>query len=312
MLWSALFQCKIPHIDAQHKALFEHVDKLGVQHGDVGRIPETLEFLEVYASEHFADEESLHQQTRYPRALEHQRQHQGFVQRMRKMRKAYDASGHTLSTLMEMNHAIVEWLQQHILQSDKEYAAFYHALPGDMKRAIRLPHRPWIPESSQSFYQEATGIRPRGAANPEDGVKTRSATVSIIGGSWTDAMLCGIPAIDEQHKELFRQVDILRDRSNRDRIPNVLRFLADYVVKHFNDEESLHLRSRYPKAAEHRKLHENFVKTFWELKAKYDKSQGDLAAVMEMNRVVYDWLREHVLKVDKAFANYYLALEENS
>ncbi len=307
MLWSTVFQCEIPHIDAQHMALFNQIDKLGTMHGNVARIPETLEFLEMYTSEHLADEQSLHHQTRYPRALEHERQHQAFVRHIQKMRTDYNASGHNLSTLMEMNHAIVEWLKSHILSSDKQFANFYHALPGEVKRGLRLPHRPWIPESSQSFYQEVTGIRIKEEPSPA----IRSAT-RVTGSSWSDAMLCGIPAIDEQHKELFRQIDILRDRGNKDRIPNVLRFLADYVVKHFNDEESIHLRSKYPHAAEHRKLHVNFINTFQELKAKFDKSEGDLSAILELNKVVFDWLKEHVMKVDKQFAKYYLEREENN
>jgi hemerythrin len=297
----------IPHIDAQHMALFEHIELLGTMHGDVSRIPKTLDFLETYTAEHLADEQSLHEQSRYPRALEHRRQHQDFIGKLKKLREDYNASGHTLATLMDMNHAIVEWLKNHILQSDKQFATFYHALPEERQLSLRLPLRPWIPESSQSFYQDVTGIRPKPAAEGAGGSK---GTKSVLGSSWTDAMLCGIPLIDEQHQELFRQIDILRDRGNADRVPGVLRFLADYVVKHFNDEESLHLRSRYPRASEHRKAHEHFVKTFWELKAKYDSSTGDFASVMAVTGVVFDWLKNHVLKVDKEFAKYYLALPE--
>jgi hemerythrin len=304
MLWNDLFQCHIPHIDAQHMALFAHIELLGTMHGDVSRIPKTLEFLETYVSEHFADEESLHEQLRYPRALEHQRQHKAFIAHIKKLRGEYDASGHNLSTLMEMNHAMVEWLKDHILKIDKEFVNFYNAKPDDAKDSLRLPHRPWIPESSQSFYHKTTGIRPR----PDES----KAVKSVLNESWTDAMLCGIPVFDEQHKELFRQIDILRDRGNKDRVPGVLRFLEDYVVKHFNDEESCHLKSKYPKAANHRRAHENFVKTFLELKAKYEKSQGELAAVLEINKAVFDWLKEHILKVDKEFAKYYLALPENA
>ncbi|MCC8165343.1 MAG: hemerythrin family protein [Planctomycetes bacterium] len=314
MLWQSTFQCNIPHIDAQHMALFDYIEKLGNKHGDISRIPETVDFLETYVREHFADEESLHQQSRYPRALEHQRQHAAFINVVAKVKKEYLASGHNLSTLMEMNHAMVAWLSQHILNADKAYAIFFHELPSTKKRALRLPHRPWIPESSQSFYEKVTGIRQKTDTSIMTEGKLRSGgqTTRVFGASWTDAMLCGIPAIDEQHKELFRQLDILRDGNNRDRIPNVLRFLADYVVKHFNDEESLHLRSRYPRAAEHRKLHEEFVKTFLSLKEKYDKSGGDFATVMELNKVVFDWLKTHVMKVDMQFANYYLDLNKEN
>lgn len=309
MLWNDMFLCQIPHIDAQHMALFDHIEKLGNMHGDVSRIPKTLEFLENYTCEHFSDEESLHKQLRYPNALEHSRQHGAFVQQIQKVRKEYDASGHNLATMMDMNHAIVDWLKQHILQSDKQFVQFFHSRSEEERSALRLPHRPWIPESSQVFYQKATGTSVKPDAVPAGAKKT--ATVMKT-GSWTDAMLCGIPLIDEQHQELFRQIDILKDRGNKDRVPGVLRFLTDYVVKHFNDEESLHLKSRYPQAQGHRKLHENFVKTFLELKAKYENSTGDFSTLMEVNKVIFDWLKEHVLKVDKQFAKYYLELPENA
>ena len=302
MLWSNLFQCGIPHIDAQHRALFEHVERLGSMHGDVSRIPETVDFLETYTDQHFTDEESLHQQTRYPRALEHRRMHQGFIQSLRKLKTDYLASGHNLSILMEMNHAIIAWLKEHILDADKAFAAFYHTLPEEKKRGLRLPHRPWIPESSQMSHAATTDVRPEGPAGTD-----AEAAARRFGGSWSDALLCGIPAIDEQHKELFRQLDILRDRGNRERVPGILRFLADYVVKHFKDEESLHIKSAYPGALEHRKLHEGFARIFMELKAKHDASADAPAVVMEINRVVYDWLKEHVMRNDKLFAKYYLA-----
>ena len=133
MLWNDQFQCRIPHIDAQHMALFEHIEKLGTMHGDVSRIPKTLEFLESYTAEHFADEESLHGQLRYPQALEHQRQHHAFVAQIRKLRKDYDASGHNLATLMDVNHAVVEWLKKHILHSDKQFAEFFHSKPEEAR-----------------------------------------------------------------------------------------------------------------------------------------------------------------------------------
>lgn len=310
MLWNDLFRCGIPHIDAQHKALFEHIEHLGAMSGDVSRIPVTIEFLERYTSEHFADEESLHEQTDYQRKIEHRRQHHDFVREVRKLKSEYESMGHNLTTLMEMNRALVRWLKTHILDSDKHFSIFFHTLPETTVRALRLPHRPWIPESSQSFYYEAMGIRP--GAPPPGAAASGSGAAHMLGSLWNDSLLCGIPAIDAQHRELFRQLDILRDRGSRDSVPRVLRFLADYVVKHFNDEESLHLASRYPKAVVHRELHAEFVAVFTNLKAKYDDSKGAPAVVAEVSQVVYDWLKEHVMKIDKEFALYYLARQDET
>lgn len=312
MLWQNVFMCNIPHIDAQHKALFEQIERIGAMHGDISRIPETLEFLTSYTTEHFSDEQSLHEQTRYPRALEHRRQHSGFVAKINQLKSEYEHSGHNLTNLMTMNHALVEWLTDHVMTSDKEFSLFFHDLPEETRASLRLPRRPWIPESSQVFYEKVTGVRPRPDTSRETGVTSSGGgTTTRISSSWTDSLLCGIPEIDEQHKELFRQIDMLRDHHNKDRIPMVLRFLADYVVKHFNDEEAIHRQSGYPQAPGHRKLHEKFVQSFYESKEKFDKSQGDFKVLMEVNKLVYDWLRDHVMKVDKQFAKYYLPMMES-
>lgn len=124
---------------------------------------------------------------------------------------------------------------------------------------------------------------------------------------WNKNLETGMPKIDEQHKELFRQVDILMDRGNDSRIPQTLEFLAKYVVKHFSDEQVLHATSKYPKALAHRQMHVNFVKKFKELKTRYEADTGatKLQHIMEINHVVIGWLKEHIMVHDKEFASYY-------
>ncbi len=125
---------------------------------------------------------------------------------------------------------------------------------------------------------------------------------------WSKSLETGIPKIDEQHKELFRQVDILMDRGNESRIPQTLEFLAKYVVKHFTDEQVMHTASKYPKALAHKQLHVAFVKKFKELKTRYEaeKSGGSkFQLITEINSVVIGWLKDHIMVQDKDFANYY-------
>ena len=86
---------------------------------------------------------------------------------------------------------------------------------------------------------------------------------------WSSSLETGIPEIDEQHKELFRQIDILLDRSKDDRIHETLKFLGNYVVKHFTDEQLIHLRAKYPKAADHKKLHTAFVAVYNDLSKEF-------------------------------------------
>lgn len=124
---------------------------------------------------------------------------------------------------------------------------------------------------------------------------------------WNSTLETGIPQIDAQHKELFRQVDILMDRSNDARIPQTLDFLTKYVVKHFTDEQNMHVATNYPKAAAHRALHVAFVKVFKEKKQLYETSGHGLQSVMDINKLVMNWLKDHIMVHDMEFARFYKA-----
>jgi hemerythrin-like metal-binding protein len=78
---------------------------------------------------------------------------------------------------------------------------------------------------------------------------------------WNKSLETGIAKIDNQHKELFRQIDILMDVKNTDRIKETLNFLSDYIVMHFKDEEKLQADSKYPKRT-NKGYQDNYVWSF--------------------------------------------------
>ena len=122
---------------------------------------------------------------------------------------------------------------------------------------------------------------------------------------WSSTYETGVPVIDEQHKELFSQVDILLDNGKADRVPATLNFLADYVIKHFAAEEGLQAKSAYPKAAEHKTLHTDFIATYKDLRKECDSSGQSAIVLMKLSRTALAWLREHIRAADKEFAFYY-------
>ncbi|MDR3354266.1 MAG: hemerythrin family protein [Synergistaceae bacterium] len=125
---------------------------------------------------------------------------------------------------------------------------------------------------------------------------------------WTKNLETGIPTIDEQHKELFRQIDALLAVSGANKekqVTEALNFLDRYIVKHFTDEQNMHLQSKYPKAVAHRTYHDNYVTTFRQLKEKYIKEGPTVANNMAVNKSVVGWLKEHILIHDKEFAEFY-------
>ena len=125
---------------------------------------------------------------------------------------------------------------------------------------------------------------------------------------WTSSLETGIPKIDEQHKELFHRVDLLMDTKNQSSLQETIDFLGQYVVNHFSDEQAMHSGSNYPKAAAHKQMHTAFIATFKELKQKFASSDHNLAMIMEINKVVIGWLKDHIMRHDKEFADYYKGL----
>lgn len=122
---------------------------------------------------------------------------------------------------------------------------------------------------------------------------------------WNNYYETGLPTVDEQHKELFTQLDILLDPSKKDRTKETLDFLGKYVIKHFGHEQALHAKTAYPKAAEHKKLHDDFTAAFKDLKKQLEGGgEGGALPIMKLTKMTTDWLKDHILGPDKDFAKY--------
>ncbi|MDR1083424.1 MAG: hemerythrin family protein [Deltaproteobacteria bacterium] len=128
---------------------------------------------------------------------------------------------------------------------------------------------------------------------------------------WSKSLETGIPKIDDQHKELFRQADILVDQSKADRVESTLNFLKDYVNKHFADEEVYHRSSQYPKADDHKRLHVEFTAALKKQFEEFRKAANKSAMVLTINSIVINWLKEHIMRHDKEFAAYYIQKQQH-
>ncbi len=125
---------------------------------------------------------------------------------------------------------------------------------------------------------------------------------------WNSAYETGIGIVDEQHKELFRQIDILVENKEPNAVPKVIDFLGQYVVKHFSTEEGLQRKCNYSDFVEHKKKHVAFVDAFTRLKKEYEESGQNSLILMKLTRVALDWLKQHIRVEDKRFAGHYLTV----
>ena len=125
---------------------------------------------------------------------------------------------------------------------------------------------------------------------------------------WTDDLSTGSAAIDEQHRELFKRINSLleacRQGKGKTEVSKVIKFLGEYVVTHFSDEEKYMEAHHYPEFAKHKALHLEFMENFRDLKHQLEEEGPALHLVVKTNHLVVQWLLNHIRKVDRALGEF--------
>jgi hemerythrin len=121
---------------------------------------------------------------------------------------------------------------------------------------------------------------------------------------WTSDLATSVDEIDSQHRELFQRINGLLDACNQGRgkieVQKVITFLEDYVISHFAEEEKYMEEYSYPDAGLHRAQHKEFMESFSNLKRQFETDGPGVHIVISTNQIVVDWLRTHILKLDKS------------
>ncbi len=129
--------------------------------------------------------------------------------------------------------------------------------------------------------------------------------------TWDSSLETGVSLIDNEHKELIKKISDVLDASMQekglDSIKSTLDFLSEYAVLHFSHEEELQKNSSYQKYEEHKKQHIKFLETVNRLVEVSKKDGANLKLVLDVNKLVVDWLINHINLYDKHFADYYKA-----
>ncbi len=122
--------------------------------------------------------------------------------------------------------------------------------------------------------------------------------------AWSEKYATGVARIDAQHWLLFDKVNLFHDamkqRQGREKICEVLDFLAAYVHEHFSAEESLLQTHRYPGYLGHRHAHEALTKKVNQLIVGY--KSGDAALTLEASQMLVDWIGQHIETHDLQYA----------
>ena len=121
---------------------------------------------------------------------------------------------------------------------------------------------------------------------------------------WTEDLSTGFDEIDEQHKDLFRQLNDLMlacsQNKGKEEIGRFVCFLSDYVILHFATEEREMIAHNYPGYAGHKAEHEQFKIKIAGLKEEFVEYGASIDVVLMAVSMSFDWLLQHIKRTDKA------------
>lgn len=125
---------------------------------------------------------------------------------------------------------------------------------------------------------------------------------------WNPSLLVGVERIDNQHKSLIDHANKLfeagKNGKSREVINDLLKFLDDYTKTHFRDEETYMASIRYPELEAQKRYHAAFIKSLADLRSEYEKSGGNLMVILNANKLVVDWLTQHISVEDKKIGKF--------
>ena len=122
---------------------------------------------------------------------------------------------------------------------------------------------------------------------------------------WRESLCIGVDFIDEQHRELFRNIEELLKETHEDstdhqqNCSSIMSFLRDYFVTHFADEEAYQQSIGYKDFVAHKELHKKFIETILRHEKKMVETGFANKWVKEFIGMLVAWLIYHVSYEDQ-------------
>ena len=124
--------------------------------------------------------------------------------------------------------------------------------------------------------------------------------------TWDQSYSVSVKKLDEQHQKLFALLNALHEAMHQGKgramVQDTLRELAAYTVTHFRAEEELMRKTNFAGLAAHQAEHQKFVARVNQFTE--DLNAGRNASPIAILGFIKDWLAQHILRTDRAYAAY--------
>ena len=125
---------------------------------------------------------------------------------------------------------------------------------------------------------------------------------------WQDNLSIGIPVIDEQHKELFAQFDkltnVIEAGGKGEEVEELLRYLNEYGITHFTNEEELMSSYEYSGLEEQRQQHAIFKESITTLLEMLASNVPTRAIAIRIDATLIRYFINHVRNLDAKLADF--------
>ncbi len=120
---------------------------------------------------------------------------------------------------------------------------------------------------------------------------------------WNEQLSTGIKEIDDQHKKLIDQINILHsamhERKAKDVMGKILEELKAYTKYHFTTEEKSFEKYNYSEKILHTKKHNELIKQLDEIMEQYNA--GSMTISIPLLNFLNKWISEHIQKDDMKY-----------
>ena len=119
---------------------------------------------------------------------------------------------------------------------------------------------------------------------------------------WQQDYVTGNPQVDGQHQQIFEIVNALHDavvtRKKLYILQELLGYLANHTIEHFQTEESLMMAVDYPDYDRHKQTHDHLLSKVDNLLLKF-RDRDTTVITTEITQFLVEWLAHHIKGEDQ-------------